>query len=181
MAEITPYIATVDRYTSSTINYSGLMSAGVTGMMIEAGYLFDVTGLRAVRFGNPQIANQIKGVTQAGMQYALYMEARAKTIEESRQEMTELRNIVRKYSPSLGVWLRLGLNRGLAINNSIMDSYYTELVKLGFKDGVGVLATTQQLGQIDWQRFSETWYLWLIKPMGNVAELDDITPEFFII
>lgn len=175
----TPYLATIDRNTSN-INYKSLTDMGVVGVMIEAGYLYDVSGLEVYNYRNPKLDSQIAAADKVGMPYALFSITRAKTIEAANKEIYQLSLCIRKYPPQLGFWLRLGLTKSKSINNQIVNIYYDALVKLGLKNRVGIYITEAQLTQIDWGKHRDKWYLWLdnhVKVASDIGTL--VMPNFF--
>lgn len=175
----TPYLVTIDR-NSPNINYTSLTNMGVVGVMIEAGYLYDVSGLEVYNYRNPKLAAQITAAEKAKMSYALFSITRAKTIEAANKEIYQLSLCIRKYPPQLGFWLRLGLTKSQSINNQIVNMYYDALVKLGLKNRVGIYTTETQLTQIDWGKHRDNWYLWLDNHVTAVSDIGTLVmPNFF--
>ena len=175
-----PYIVTIDRNTKS-VNYSALKDLGVSGVMIEAGVLYD-SAHQEISYRNPQLDTQAHAASDADVPFALYTDVRSKSVDEAKKELYELSFCVRRYPPALGVWLRLNLTKSKSVNNKIIDTYYTELVKLGLKGKIGFYATESQLDKIDWRKYSEDWYLWLDKHVSRMGDIDQLlTPEFFVL
>ena len=182
---IEKYILTLDRSTRN-FDLSQLADLGVIGVMIEAGSAFTMTHMRQSEFQNPKLNDQIKACQDAKLDFALYMDARARTKVEVQYEMKYLTNIVRKYPPMLGMWLKpqflpLPSSKLKDTNNDVVDEYYKQLVKIGLIDKVGFYCPLSQLELIDWDKYSKDWYWWMVESVSDVAELDALlTPEFFM-
>lgn len=175
----TPYIATIDR-NSPEINYKSFSAMGAVGLMIEAGYLYDVSGREVERYRNPKLDSQVKSANTAKVPYALFSISRAKSVEQAKKEIYELSFLIKKYPPKLGFWLRIYLIKSQSINNEIIKAYYDALVKLGLKGYVGIYTTEDQLKQIDWGKHKDNWYLWLdnhVKVASDIGTL--VMPNFF--
>lgn len=177
---IDPYIVRIDRNTKS-VDYSALKRSRVSGVIIEAGVLYDNTH-KEISYRNPKLDEQAHAASDADVPFALYTDVRARSIAEAKKELYELSFCVRRYPPALGVWLRLNLVKSVSQNNKIIDTYYTELVKLGLKDKIGFYATKKQLKQIDWSKYCDTWYLWWDSHVNEISEIDRLlTPQFFVV
>lgn len=181
LEEFTPYAITVDRY-ATTLNYTALKNMGVTAAVFEAGYLYDSIHIRQSRYKNPQLDSQIQRAIDNNVAYGLYADVRAKNVDEAKEELRELALVVRRYSPQIGLWLRLLFNNPVATNNKILDKYYDTLLNMGFKDQLGLYVTRSQLDKITWDDYYEDWYLWLIDPISNLSAMDELlTPAFFML
>ena len=178
--KLSSYIVTVDRNTVNT-NYNALKNIGMVGIMIEAGRLYSSSHTQ-LNYRNPKLDDQARAASKFNVPFALYSEVRAQSIDEAKKELYELSFCIKKYPPLLGVWLKLFLTKAKSINNSILDTYYNELVKLGLKDRIGLYVTESQLNQIDWTKYQNKWYLWLNRHVKSLDEINQLlTPEFFII
>lgn len=176
-----PYIITINRNTKN-VNYSRLKELGVVGVILEAGYLYDVVH-QEVTFTNPNLREQIEAAYEAELPIGLYWDAKARSIEEANREMYYLSFSIRIYPPTLGVWAHLQLTKSKSINNSIIDAYYKYLVRLGLLGRVGFYATPSELHQIDWKsKFCDTWYLWMVDHVDNITTIDQLlVPQFFVL
>lgn len=175
-----PYIVTIDRNTKD-VNYNALKKLGVSGVLIEAGRLYDSIH-KEQSYRNPKLDAQAHAASDADVPFALYTDVRSRSVDEAKKELYELSFCVRRYPPALGVWLRLNLVKSKSENNKIIDTYYKELVKLGLKGKVGFYATESQISKIDWTKYSDDWYLWLDKHVTRIADIDQLlTPEFFVL
>ena len=175
-----PYVVTIDRNTES-VNYASLKETGVSGVLIEAGRLYDSTH-KEQNYRNPRLDAQAHAASDADVPFGLYTDVRARSVDEAKKELYELSFCVRRYPPALGVWLRLNLVKSRSQNNKIIDTYYTELVKLGLKGKIGFYANESQLSKIDWKKYSEDWYLWLDKHVSKIGDIDQLlTPDFFVL
>lgn len=176
----TPFMITLDR-TSPNVDYNQMKSKGVVGVLIELGYLYDSIH-REQHYRNPKLTSQVEAAVKAEIPFALYADVKSRSVEESKRELYELELLVRNYSPNLGLWLRLMFTSSKVTNNNIIDTYYTNLVRMGLQDQIGFYVTESQLSTIDWDKYQDKWYLWLnrhIPSMDNLGELQ--TPQMFVI
>lgn len=177
-SKLTPYIATIDRYTTS-VNMAKLKNMGVCGVMIEAGYLYDAAH-NTVTFNSPRLAKQVLQCQAAEMPWAFYMTARARNVQEAQEEMYYFSFPIRKYPPTLGAWLKIDLVKSVAINNLIIDKYYEELIRLGMVGKIGFYVTDAQLTRFTWSKYSDEWLLWLNRHASTMIDLEEqVTPAFF--
>jgi len=168
--ELHPYMISVDRNTTTKVNYGKMIKSGVVGVMVEAGYLFDKNHNK-VTFRNPKAYDQVKALREKHLDHGYYMIGRARTVEEAKKEMEEIYYLVAKYSPALGVWIRPQFDRSKTTNDKIVKRYYRDLVDMGLKDLVGFYCTRAELEKITWKDFQDDWYLHII---DHVKTLDDI-------
>lgn len=177
-AEFEPYIATIDRNTTS-VNYTRLISMGVVGVVIEAGYLYN--SMHEVQnYQSPRLSAQVEAVQEAGIPFGLYAWSKARSVMEAKAELEELSTIIRTYPPQIGVWLKLTLTNNRTVNNNIVDTYYNEFIELGLKDQIGFYVTEAELSQITWENYYDNWYLWINKHVTSTVDLNQLlTPQFF--
>ena len=176
--EYSPYLVTLTR--NSNIQYNKLKDAGVIGAIVEAGYYFESNRRKAYRFDNQNIAAQIKILNQVELPYGLFMYARARNWKEAREEMYHLSFITAKYGAKLGVWLQLELGKNKSDNDRTMERYKDDLVKMGFKGKMGIIATSYQLSLISWDKWNDYFFLWYVGHVSSLDELDNLlNPEFF--
>lgn len=179
-AKLTPYVATIDRNVPS-VDISKLKTAGVVGLLIEAGCLYDIIHIKQT-YRNKYLKQQVNSASAKGMPFGLYTVVRARSVEEAQLEINELRYCLYQYPPLLGVWLKIEFVKSKSTNHQILDLYYKRLTELGFKDRVGIKATTAQLQQIDWDNYCDKFYLWWEDNVPSVVNLSDaITPQFFVV
>jgi len=180
---IEKYMLTVDRNTTSSFSYSRAKDLGVVGMMIEAGSITSYSSSKGNRsFINPKLEEQIRAADDNKLDYAFFMDARARNKMEVQQEMHLLSYVTNKWPPILGMWLKIQLTQSKNVNDDIIDEYYTQLVKLGFIGNVGLYCGRNQLQQIDWKSHSKHWYWLMVDTVSNVGVLDELlTPEFFML
>lgn len=175
-----PYIITLNRNTGS-IDYAAMKNAGVVGVLIEAGSLYDSVHNEQY-YRNPKLDAQVKSALSNKMPYGLYCDVKARSVEEANKELYQLAFCIRKYPPVLGMWLHLQLVKSKTINNKIVDTYYKELVRLGLKGRVGFYVTEPELNTIDWKKYSDNWYLWLNRHVSAIGEIDQLlTPQMFVV
>lgn len=175
--KLKPYIMFVDRYTTRKLNYTDLMSnCGVIGVMIEGG-----KGTQLQGFRNPKCYDQAREAMAAKCPFGYVIKSVATNTKQANDEMECVRYLVSHYSPQLGVWIELGDRVGKSTNDKIMRIYERELVKFGLKNKIGIRCTKDYLQKnITWLNFQENWYLWLVEPVGNVTEVNQLLdPTFF--
>jgi len=176
--EYNPYLVTLVR--NSKIDYSKLHDAGVIGGVIEAGYVFEDNRRRTKEFLNPNFTQQADALEEINMPYGLFMYGRAITQKEADEEIFQFSFPIRSRVPQLGVWIYLDLGRNKEINNGIMDRYWKGLVRLGYKDQMGIMATGLQLSYIDWDSYKDKFFLWTLNHVSDLSELDTLLdPTFF--
>lgn len=180
--EIKSYITSVNRDTKSTVDYKALKDIGLIGTMIEAGYLYNLSHIKVDTYRSPKLDEQVTAAKKAEVLYGLYGIVRAKNVEEAREELAWLRIYIQKYVPPLGVWLKLELSAGTAMNDMIVSAYYDMLKSAGLVGKVGFYVTRDQLSKITWSKWQEQFLLWLIDPISDISEIEQIlTPEFFML
>lgn len=178
---IKAYIATVDRKTQKLVGES-LVASRVSGVMIEAGYLYDQSHMMTKAFANPLLDRQVKECQSAGLPYGLYMIGRAKNESEALSEMWWFSRYIQKHIPKYGAWIQLELSASKTINDRIVDTYREYLEKLGLRKKIGFYTTKDQLSKITWKDKCNDWYLWLNAHVSNLSELDGLLyPEFFML
>lgn len=179
--EFDPYIVTIDRNTDTTnAGWKNFKSAGVVGGVIEAGYLYNSSRVKTSTFENPKLSAQIKKFEDIELPYGLFTVCRAKTALEAKEEMYQFSFPVRRYPPKLGVWLQLELTSSKKVNNGIIDRYISDLVRLGFKSKIGIICKKSMLEKIDWDKYQEDLYLWVVNHVKSKSDLDKLMdPEFF--
>ena len=129
---------------------------------------------------NPKLDAQIKSAKSAEIPYGLVPIVRARNVQEAMEELRWLRIYIQKYVPPLGVWLRLDLVGSVAMNDMIVEAYQDILWRSGLKGKVGFYVTRDQLSKISWDKWQETFYLWLIEHISDMSEMNQLlTPEFF--
>lgn len=178
--KLTPYIVTITRNTD-VISYPRMRNMGVSGLMLEAGNLFNQAHTKYWD-RNPRLTMQAQEAEKNNFPYALFTTGRARTVEEAEEEMYYFSFAIRKNPPKLGAWIELNLVRPITINDQIVNTYYKELVRLGLKNKIGFYATDRQLQLVSWSTHSKEWLLWLNRHVVSMVELgDQITPQFFVV
>lgn len=176
--EYNPYLVTLTR--NSNIKYDAFKGSGVIGAMVEAGYYFESNRRKAYKFDNQNLSAQIKNLDKVELPYGLFTYARARTSKEAKEEMYWFSFPVRRYTPTLGVWLQLELGKDKNSNKFVIERYRDDLWRLGFKGKIGLIATPYQLSLIDWDSYKDDFFLWSI---DHISDLDDLNqlldPSFF--
>jgi hypothetical protein len=179
-SEFTPFIATVDPVVTS-INYSKIKEARISGMMFLAGELYDASYNRRSMYMQSNLDTQIGECLKADLPYALYANVRARSYTEADAECRALYYVLANHPPKLGIWLSIQNKCSKAENNTIIDLYYNYLVKWGFKDKCGLYINKDTLSRIDWAKYQDKFYLWLIDDNIDISKIDDelLEPELF--
>lgn len=173
------YVATLDRY-SPEVNYDQLKKNNLGGVIIEAGYLYNAAHVEQY-YRNPKIHEQCIAASQADVPFGLYCDCKARSIAEAKKEIYQLSFCIRKYPPVLGMWVHFQLVKSKSVNDSIIDYYKNELIRLGLKGMIGILATEKELETFSWKdKHEKDWELWLNKHVDSINAIETLlTPEFF--
>lgn len=174
-----PYVLTVDR-NSAEVNYTSAKSKGVSGVVVEAGKLYDTLHRKIKPFRNPKVEHQVKKISEADLPFGFYFNGSARNATEAKAEIYELSFIVRRWPPKLGVWITHDFNQAQINNTIVLDAYYERLVALGLIGAIGLYVTSDQLSRIDWKTHQNRWFLWIKKHVDGLSEVDSLLqPEFF--
>lgn len=173
------FIITIDR-NSPTPNYKDLLKNKVSGVIIEAGYLFNSIHQR-VSYRNPKLQSQCVLASQSNISWGLYCDCKARSIDEAKEELYQLSFCIRKYPPVLGMWVHFSLVKSNAINDGIVNTYRDELVRLGLKGKIGIMANKSELARISWkEKHYKDWVLWLNNHITNLQDIQQLlSPSFF--
>lgn len=176
-------LITIDRNTTTKLDYEKLKDNNVAGIMIEAGYLYDVSHKTVSRYRNPKVNSQCLEASKNDMPFGLYCISRARSIEEAKKELYELSFIIRKYPPVLGMWVEFILVKSKDINDKIVEYYRDKLIQLGLIGKIGIFATEAELEKISWKdKHYEDWVLWLNKHVENTSDVQQLlTPQLFVV
>lgn len=178
-SKIDEFVLTLNRNSPTDLNYTQLKKIGVIGAVIEGGYLYD-SNHNEQAYRNPNLGAQVKNLAEYGLNFGLYFDVKSTSVDEANKELYHLSLCVRKYSPLMGVWLRLKFNNTKTLNHQILDRYYFQLVRLGLKDKVGLYVTKSELNKITWTKYQNTFYLWVNSHLSSVDNINELeTPEFF--
>ena len=173
------FIITINR-SSPTPNYKELLKHKVSGVIIEAGYLFNSLHQR-VSYRNPNLQSQCLLASQSNISWGLYCDCKARSIAEAKEELYQLSFCIRKYPPVLGLWVHFSLVKSTAINDGIVDTYKQELTRLGLKGKIGIFANKSELNRISWkEKHYKDWILWLNNHITNLQDIQQLLcPSFF--
>lgn len=173
------FIMTIDRNTS-TPDYADLLKHKVSGVIIEAGYLYDSVHHK-VYYRNPNLRSQCLLAAQSKISWGLYCDCKARSIAEAKEELHELSFVIRKYPPVLGMWVHFSLVKTKTINDGIVDEYKNQLVHLGLKGKIGIIANQSELSMISWKdKHYKDWVLWYNKHITNLSNIEQLlSPQFF--
>lgn len=178
--QLKPYIIQLSRTSPATVDYAKLKAAGVSGVLVEAGYLFNTQHDYQKVFRNPQAYDQVERALSSGLPIGWTMFARAHNVTEASEEMYQLSFEIRKYAPMLGVWLNLQLTNNIILNDTILTRYYQELFRLGLQGKIGIICTYSTLKSITWSQKQADWNLMIVDHVKNVSTLNTLLdPSFF--
>ena len=158
VSAIDPYIATIPPIKES-INYANLKKYRVSGMMFNAGSLYD-SSHRKKTYQNPYLNSQIKRCMSANLSFALYADVKAHNEIEADAECRALYYTVSEYSPELGLWLYINTQRDQEMNDKIINVYYKYIELWGLKHRCGIYIEISRLSMISWSKFQDKFYLW---------------------
>ena len=179
-----PYLATLSATTKSKITKDWKEKANISAVMLEAGNLFDVGHNKLKHFESPLIKEQVKQAKDAGLEWGIYFNGRARTVEEADDEMFWFSLVVSRFPPYAGVWIHPTIQKDKTKTNQVIDKYHKELVRLGFNSKMGFKLTRDELSKIDWDKYHKEWYLWIEDPLTDISDFTDLkfnlTPQFFI-
>ncbi len=176
-----PYIATLSHTSTSRISSAWKTKCGISGVVLEAGSLYDIGHNLQSRFESNRLKQQVKDAKAAGLPIGLYMEGRAHTSKEALREMYYLSFVVSKYIPEAGMWIHPIIFDDRSKTDDILNTYLAELTRLGLKAKIGLKVNKYELGRLNWSYHQNNWFLWL---EDNVSDFDNlkykITPQFFL-
>lgn len=175
---VSPYLITVSRKTKSIadIDFKGL---GVSGCIVEAGYLYTDTGLKQKTFRNPYVYDIVEYCIKNNIPYGYYVPCGAIDEKQAKEEIYWLSYIVRKYPTQIGVWLELTRDNSKIVNDSLITTYQMELIKLGLAGQIGLYLDKTKLKKISWSKFCDDWLLWYVDHTGDLADLTKATNKSF--
>lgn len=177
--ELTPYVITLSR-NSPEVDYKKLKEIGVVGACIEAGYLYDESHKVQKLFTSPKLREQAETAVKNNIPFGLYAIVRAKNEDEAKEEMYWLSFCIRKFPPSLGMWLKLKLPGKVEQNTKIIEIYKNELIRLGLQNKIGFYVTKNELKSIKWEDASQDWWLWINSHLDNLDNIEErISPGMF--
>ena len=121
---ITPYIATLGSDVINKSKFQQIQSSdSIVGVMLYGGGLYDVSHIKKRKYRSLNIDKQVKFCDEYSIPYGLYVDVRARSIEEAKEECTQLFYIISKYPPKLGLWLQLDLVKSTSMNDNILSVY----------------------------------------------------------
>ncbi len=176
-----PYVATLSHTSTSRISSTWKTKCGVSGVVLEAGSLYDKGHNLQSKFENSRLKQQARDAKSAGLPIGLYMEGRAHTSTEAVREMYYLSFVVSKYVPEAGMWIHPIIFDDRNKTDDILNTYLIELTRLGLKAKIGLKLNKYELSRLNWSYHQNNWFLWL---EDNVADFDNLkyklTPQFFL-
>lgn len=179
---ITPYIATVgDSITTEKI-FKELKNHDVVGVMLYGGGLFDSIHLMKGKYRSDNFKKQIQLCNKVEIPFGMYVDVKARNLNEAKEECKHLFYLISKYPPQLGLWLNISLTGSKASNDKILQYYMEQTFEWGLIGQVGLYCTKNQLDKISWKdKWCEYYLLWLISHDSRYIETTDslLTPSDF--
>lgn len=176
---ITPYIVTSSPNVKS-IDFSKLKSIDVVGAMLYGGGLYDASHIKKSSYRNSNIDSLIKSADSAGLGYGLYVDVRARSTDEAKEECKQLYFLIASYPPKLGVWLKLNLVTPKSINDKILNIYQHELDRAGWSGQYGLYVNRSQLNNVSWNIHQDKFLLCLDDHLDRIDIVQELlTPDFF--
>lgn len=176
-----PYIATLSHTSTSKISSTWKTRCGISGVILEAGSLYDKGHNLQTKFESSRLKQQAKDAEVAGLPIGLYMEGRAHTSAEAAREMYYLSFVVSKYIPEVGMWIHPTIFDDRNKTDDILNTYLAELTRLGLKAKIGLKLNKYELNRLNWSYHQDNWFLWL---EDNITDFDNLkfklTPQFFL-
>ena len=181
LGNLCPYIATLSHTSTSKISSTWKTKCGVSGVILEAGSLYDKGHNLQTKFESSRLKQQAKDAEAAGLPIGLYMEGRAHTSTEAAREMYYLSFVVSKYIPEAGMWIHPIVFDDRNKTDDILNTYLAELTRLGLKAKIGLKLNKYELNRLNWSYHQDNWFLWL---EDNITDFDNLkfklTPQFFL-
>lgn len=173
ISQLTPYIVTLDRHTTTSIN-TNMIDLGVSGAIIEAGHLYNSDRSNSSVIYNPKLDSQISQLSQLKLPYGLIWYSRASNQLEAKQECKWFSYVIRAHHPTLGVWVSCDFPavNSNTMNDNILNIYRMELEDIGYTDQIGVHATYAQLKRLTVSTLQEDWLIWINEHVHNVEDID---------
>lgn len=174
-----PYLAYIDKSLES-VSYTKLRLASVVGVMLYAGQYFTSNHSEDKSVISETLPKQVSQANKANMPFALNWISRAESLKEVDAEFGQLKGILMRYPPKLGIWITTDTKASKAKLTKLLNRYYELLSSIGLGSKSGLYLTRSQFSKIDWDNLSNTYVLWLVDRPKGLDNLDDlIVPEYF--
>ena len=178
--KLKPFMVLVDK-NFTNISYDMLKEERVSGIMFDAGELFDSAHLKK-NYRNENLFKQVISAAKEDFPFALLAHSKARNVQEALQETSELYYIISKYPPPLGLFIHPSFanKQPKAINDQIIELYFNKMVSWGLNGATGLYCTENELDGISWDdNFKDKFALWYVNH-GDLGRIDDLLyPEFF--
>ena len=177
---LTPFIITLTR-DSDYPPYSTLINYGLSGVLIEAGYLYsNPNHILQTDFANPNLGLQIQEAKQSKLLTSFFFYGRAKNINQIKLEIESLQKTLRHRSADFGIWLRPQLySDSIKTNDDLIDNYAQELSNIGYAGNIGLYANRNELSKITWSKHQNNWLLWLDDHVKDKQQLTKAQNNIF--
>ena len=175
---ISPYVIKVPD-TDKTFDANKFRNGQVCGVLLSAGYLYSKSAhLEMSSYISPNLASQTKCADEANMPYALLAEVRSRSVGEAQKECSKLYYVCAAHVPEMSLWLHLDFpsSNSKSTNNKILDYYYKECSKWGFKNTLGVYVDKDELKRVDWEKYSDKMFLWKVDHTLDVDKYVGVLP-----
>lgn len=175
---MSPYVVRIPE-SDATFDADALRNGQVCGVLLSAGYLYSQTShLQMSSYIARNLASQAAYADANNIPYALLAEVRARSVGEAEKELAKLYYVCAAYVPEMSLWLHLDFRSSSSkdVNNRILDKYYEECSKWGFKNTLGIYVTKDELSRIDWDKYSDKMFLWRVDHSLDVDKYVGVLP-----
>lgn len=175
---MSPYVVRVPE-SDKTFDAEKFKNGQVCGFLLSAGYLYSESAhLEMSSYISPNLESQTKCADEANMPYALLAEVRARSVGEAQKECSKLYYVCAAHVPEMSLWLHLDFpsSNSKSTNNRILDYYYEECSKWGFKNTLGVYVDKDELERVDWDKYSDKMFLWKVDHTLDVDKYVGVLP-----
>lgn len=176
---LNPYIVAISKDTKK-FDPKLLKGKKVIGCVIQAGEYLNKNRAVNSTFRSPKVYEQTKACIENNLDFGYWLTSRVKSAAEVEKEMYQLSFLVRKYPPTMGVWIDIGFDNKKHLNDIIFTQYEKELVRLGMSDKMGIHCNRKFLDKFSWSSFQDRWWLWLDDPVKHTSDFEKLLdPKFF--
>ena len=177
---ITPYVVCINENTPE-LDYQKLKEKDVVGVLIDTGSYFNELHEVNYPVRNQNLDAQVQAAKLAYVPFGFIVNVKAQSIEEAYAEFADMKLIVRRYPPQLGVWLNLDLGDDIDVNTEIINQYYRVLYDYGFYDQMGLYGDREHIDKIKWDENYMRFYWVMNRHLSSLDKVHQLPkPEFFM-
>lgn len=175
---MSPYVVKIPE-SDATFDVDKLRNGQVCGVLLSAGYLYSsASHLEMNSYIAKNLPTQAACANSNNLPYALLAEVRARSVGEAEKELEKLYYVCAAYIPEMSLWLHLDFRESSSksTNNRVLDKYYEECSKWGFKNTLGIYVNKDELSRIDWDNYSDKMFLWKVDHSLDVEDYVGVLP-----